>query len=92
MLFLRAPCAASSKRPWREGHIGRLWSKNLIGRCGTLAGGQGSKGLKAALDAGVLAATAFVVYKGLFPLWVTCGGIMAAVWSAVAHTLAVLKL
>eukprot|EP00884_Botryococcus_braunii_P014321 jgi/Botrbrau1/22890/Bobra.0065s0043.1 len=52
---------------------------------------RGSKGLKGVLDAGILAATAYVVYKGIFPLWVTCGGISAAIWSAVAHTLAVLK-
>lgn len=67
-------------------------SKRVLTGPWSPGGGQGSKGLKAALDVGVLAATAFVVYKGLFPLWVTCGGIMAAVWSAVAHTLAVLKL
>ena len=48
---------------------------------------QGDRGFKAAIDVAMVAATAFVVYKGLFPLWLTVGGISAVTWSGVTHAL-----
>jgi hypothetical protein len=52
---------------------------------------QGERGTKAIMDIAVLAATAFVVYKGLYPLWVTVGGISAVTWSALSHAVSMTK-
>jgi hypothetical protein len=52
---------------------------------------QGERGTKGIMDVAVLAATAFVVYKGVYPLWVTVGGISAVTWNALSHAVSMTK-